>query len=224
MARVRAFGDCRILPVRVTRPGRPGVSWEDDLFVLRAPGQGVLALMPLPDAIKLDARMVTVGIAGPRSALALQPCREVLFHVGTHPRPGGDVEIGHVAGQVHEDHGYRVIDYRPMGVDLPRRAWQSPRADLHGLAIHCQAGLAARDLYGAASIEKRRRRSLETGEIVHLVSVQVAKFHDRILSSVVAPILRRPLSSQRAGLQPPGERTVPARGNRRKGADGIPWS
>src|SRR5260370_15029409 len=151
--------------------------------------------MAVPDADKLIRRVIAAGITRPHTALAGKPRRVVLFHIVTRPLSGSDVEIGGVPGQIHEDDRYRVLDDRMTGAELPRRARQPPRADLCRLAVHCHPGVVADDLHGAEALREGRRSVMETGEIMDLVTVQSAEFHNRVTPDVVythspAPLAR----------------------------------
>ncbi len=56
--------------------------------------QDVPALMPSPDAVKPDSRVVAVGTPGPHSALTLKSRGKVLLYIVTYPLSRGDVEVG----------------------------------------------------------------------------------------------------------------------------------
>ena len=82
-------------------------------------GDGVPALVPLLDAVELDAVVVTGRGSRPDTAFALEPLGVVVFHVVAHPLGWGYVEVGVVAGEVYKDDGHSVLDDGAVGVELP---------------------------------------------------------------------------------------------------------
>src|ERR1700733_12314156 len=82
--------------------------------------------MPLRDAVKLDASMIAIRVPWTRPAPALEPIGEMDLDILTYPLGRSDVEVRLGPGQVHEDHGHRIIDHWMAGTHLPGRARAPP--------------------------------------------------------------------------------------------------